>query len=124
MEILIGLYMYVQEAGSSRAILLLSLWAVLFAADWVLMVRGVNRKSRKTRLRAYGLTACSLLAALAVFWYFHLYDTAPAGYAPGYYDPVWEELPAVFMGLVYGVTLFGFLCWGYLQRVREITEKF
>lgn len=116
--------MYVREAGSFRAILLLLLWALLFAADWMLMARGVNRKSGKTRLKAYGLTASSLLTALAVCRYFHLYGTAPAGYAPGYWDPVWEELPAGFMGLVYGAMLFGFLCWGYCRRVREITETF
>lgn len=123
MDALAGLWMYMEAAGSPRALLLFLLWLVLLAADWELMRRGVRRKDQKLRGAAYGLTALSLLAAWGTFRYFDTFPGGPSDYAPGYWDPVWDQLPAFLAAVVYGVMLLGFLCWGFYQRTRELTKE-
>ena len=113
--------MYMEAAGSPRALLLLLLWLALLAADWGLMVRGVHRKNRKLRGTAYGLTALSLLLAWKTAWYFDAVLGGPSDYA--LWDPAWDQLPALLATAVYGIMLFGFLCWGFYQRTRELTEE-
>ena len=122
MDALVGLWMYMEATGSPRALLLLLLlWLALLAADWGLMVRGVHRKNRKLRGTAYGLTALSLLLAWKTAWYFDAVLGGPSDYA--LWDPAWDQLPALLATAVYGIMLFGFLCWGFYQRTRELTEE-
>lgn len=121
MDTLVGLWMYMESAGSPRALLLLLLWLVLLAADWRLMGWGVHRKNRKLRGAAYGLTALSLLLAWETVRYFDAVLGGPSDYA--LWDPVWDQLPALLAAIVYGIMLLGFLCWGFYQRTRELTEE-
>ena len=121
MDALVGLWMYMEATGSPRALLLLLLWLALLAADWGLLVRGVHRKNRKLRGTAYGLTALSLLLAWKTAWYFDAVLGGPSDYS--LWDPAWDQLPALLATAVYGIMLFGFLCWGFYQRTRELTEE-
>lgn len=121
MDALVGLWMYMESTGSPRALLILLLWLVLLAADWGLMGWGIRRKSRKLRGAAYGLTALSLLLAWKTVRYFDAVLGGPSDYA--LWDPVWDQLPALLAAVVYGIMLLGFLCWGFYQRTRELTEE-
>lgn len=121
MDTLVGLWMYMESAGSPRALLLLLMWLILLAADWGLMGWGVHRKNRKLRGAAYGLTALSLLLAWETVRYFDAVLGGPSDYA--LWDPVWDQLPALLAAIVYGIMLLGFLCWGFYQRARELTEE-
>ena len=117
-----GLLFYMQGAGSPRALLLILLWIGLLVLDWTLMRRGVAGRSPKLRYAAYGMTALSMAAAVIAHHIFTAFETGPANYAPGYWDPVWETLPSGCAAVVYGGMLFGFLCWGFCQRSKELTN--
>lgn len=84
---------------------------------------GLGRPPKKPKIArvAYGLTALSLLLAWETVRYFDAVLGGPSDYA--LWDPVWDQLPALLAAIVYGIMLLGFLCWGFYQRTRELTEE-
>ena len=117
-----GLLFYMQGAGSPRALLLILLWIGLLVLDWTLMRRGTAKRSPRLRYAAYGATALSIVVAAGTHHIFTTFEMGPTNYAPGYWDPVWETLPSGCAAVVYGGMLFGFLCWGFCQRSKGLTD--
>ena len=115
-----GLYVYIEKTGNFRTLWMLLFGLLLLAADCALMLRGVRRRSRRTRAAAYGTTALSALCAAAACWYF---TAGPGRYAPtGRLEPELEQLLSFAGTLLFPALLLAFFCWGYHRRVLDLTE--